>query len=89
VKHRVITDPISCITLTLGVDDGEIARISWSEGSCHVIAEDLSQGRWVLLVDLPGQTPPAAVVCRATALAVGAWIKEGVQHALDKIKKEL
>ncbi len=82
MKFRVIQDPALCITLTLGVGDDEaLARISWVDGSCHVDAAALSLGRWAP-AEFPGHpepTPPPAVVCRATALAVGAWIKESAQ----------
>lgn len=83
MKHRVINDGRFGITLTLGVGEKQVlARISWVDGSCLVDAADLSMGRWT-----PGtaaeETPPVSVVCRATALAVGAWIKEGVLGALE------
>ena len=88
MKHRAITDPILCMTLTLGVgDDAALARISWNKGSCHVKAADLSLGRWTR-VEFPGcpeQTPPVDVVCRATALAVGAMLKDDLQSTLARL----
>ncbi len=88
MKHRVITDPVLCITLTLGVNGG-LARISWSDGSCHVNEAALCLGRWTLakFQDHPEQTPPAAVVCCATALAVGAWINESIGLLRDEVAK--
>jgi hypothetical protein len=86
VKHRVIQDGALGIGLTLGVGEGEkLARISWSDGSCHVDAAALSLGRWVPAPDCApfDQLPPIPVVCRATALAVGAWIKEDVMSAVE------
>lgn len=86
MKHRVITDPVLGLTLGVGFSE-DLARIAWDNGTCHVDAADLSLGRWTPAVfedrtELE-KTPPAAVVCRATALAVGAWIKEGVQRTLE------
>lgn len=85
MRHRVINDGRFGITLTLGVgDDQSLARISWVEGSCHVQAADLSLGRWTPAeFGYPEPSPPATVVCRATALAVRACVKEGVLAALE------
>jgi len=95
MKHCAITDPVLGITLTLGVNDG-LARISWSSGSCHVKEADLCLGRWTpvefpeplrttSIGGYPEKTPPIAVVCRATALAVGAWLKEDLKALSERL----
>ena len=86
MKHRAITDPILGITLTLGVNDG-LARISWTDGSCHVNEAALCLGRWTPaeFPDYPEKMPPIAVVCRATALAVGAWLKEDLKSLFERL----
>jgi hypothetical protein len=83
MKHRVLNDGKCGITLTLGVGPQEAeARVSWCEGSCMLDAASLVLGLWV---QLSGEVPPAIVVCRATALAVGAWIKEDVARVLERL----
>ncbi len=86
VKHRSITDPVLGITLTLGVNDG-LARISWSSGACHVQEADLCLGRWTPaeFPDHPEPSPSIAVVCRATAIAVGAWLKEDLRAIVERL----
>ena len=86
MKHRAILDPVLGFTLTLGVNGG-LARISWNSGACHVNEADLCLGRWTPaeFPDHPEQTPPIAVVCRATAIAVGAWLKEDLKGLVERL----
>ena len=86
MKHRSITDPVLGITLTLGVSGG-LARISWSDGACHVNEAALCLGLWEVaeFPDHPEKVPPIAVVCRATALAVGAWLNEDLKQIVERM----
>ena len=96
MKHRVIQDSRLGLILTLANGaDGALARISWLGGSCVVDARALCAGRWELFLatqevaedELPrgGNQPPTDIVCRATALAVGARFQESVQRALEDL----
>ena len=81
MKHRSITDPILGVSIILGVGDGR-AQILWADGMCFVDEAALCTGEWkpVVFPDVDEKTPPAAVICRATAFAVSAWIKEGFER---------
>lgn len=86
MRHRVITDvaaPVHSIVISLGVGpDQHDARITWTEGSCTVEGDPLTLGLWAHKC---GDIPPAAVVCRATALAVGAVLKDEFLRALERL----
>jgi hypothetical protein len=90
-KNRKIVDRVGDIVLTLGIgrdfaearvewyDDKSIARIPYQ---CWIDSNLLLLGRWVPTQE-GNDVPPIAVVCRATALAVGAAIKADVMRAVE------
>lgn len=97
MRRRTIDDRVTGIVVELGAGDGTEARIAWVSGeeplspssvldrACWVDSSALAFGRWVPTRTEEGESvaPPIEVVCRATALAVGAWIKDGVLSALE------
>lgn len=92
MRRRSIEDRACGVVLELGLDGGDSveARVSWRDGSsdlpepnrsCWVESSALTIGRWIQTRE--GDDPPIAVVCRATALAVGVRIKQDVLAALE------
>lgn len=97
MRHKRIEDRVTGIVLELGVGDGMEASIAWYDEkqprtlnsepnrTCWVESPALTLGRWVptRTEESESDVPPPAVVCRATALAVGSWIKDSVLSSLE------
>lgn len=92
-KNRKIVDRDGDIVLSLGIGhDYAEACIEWYgvvdsvftriPQQCYVDSNLLLLGRWRPTRE-NNDVPPAAVICRATALAVGAAIKGDVMRAVE------
>lgn len=78
--------------IVIVLDDKGLAHVAWRDGSsdselptrsCYVDARLLAVGRWIpMRQEKTDDEPTIYVVCRATALVVGASIKADVLEAM-------